>query len=65
MKRKKGGEGKRKDGSGTAGEILVMPFLSQFSLPADGSDPRSEEVIKYVLLIFSFVTCDSIFLNVF
>jgi hypothetical protein len=56
MKRKKGGKGKGKDGSGTAGEILVMPFLSQFPLPADGSDPRSEEVIKYVLFIFLLAT---------
>lgn len=51
MKRKKGAKGKGKDGSGTAGEILVMPFLSQFPLPEDGSDPRSMEVIKYVILI--------------
>lgn len=49
MKRKKGGKGKGKDWSGTAGEILVMPFLSQFHMPADGSDPRSEDVMKYGL----------------
>jgi hypothetical protein len=49
MKRKKGGKGKGKDGAGTAGELLVMPFMSQFPLPADGADPLSEDVIKYVL----------------
>lgn len=46
LKRKKGGKGKCKDGQGTAGEILVMPFLSQFLPPADGGDPSSEEVVK-------------------
>ncbi len=54
MKRKKRGKGKGKDVSGTAGEILVMPFLSQFPLPADGSDPRSEVVIKYIYLFSPF-----------
>jgi hypothetical protein len=47
-KRKKGGKGKGKDGQGTAGEILVMPFLSQFPVPDDGAAPSSEQVLKYV-----------------
>lgn len=46
MKRKKGGKGKSKDGEGTAGEALVMPFLSQFPLPADGSPPDSDVAVK-------------------
>lgn len=47
MKRKKGGKGKSKDGEGTAGEALVMPFLSQFPLPADGSPPDSDVAVNY------------------
>nr|PNR26439.1 hypothetical protein PHYPA_031014 [Physcomitrium patens] len=54
MKRKKGGKGKGKDWSGTAGEILVMPFLSQFHMPADGSDPRSEDVMKYYAVMMAY-----------
>jgi hypothetical protein len=50
VKRKKGAKGKGKEGSVTAGKILVMPFLSQFPLPDDGTDPRSKEVIKYVIV---------------
>lgn len=48
MKRKKGGKGKTTDGEGTAGEVLVMPFLSRFPLPSDGTQPDSEIAIKYV-----------------
>lgn len=47
MKRKKGGKGKNKDGEGTAGEVLVMPFLSRFPLPPDGVHPDSEITINY------------------
>ena len=50
MKRKKGGKGKSKDGEGTAGGILVMPFLSQFPLPPDGVQPTSELAVKYVTI---------------
>jgi hypothetical protein len=50
MKRKKGGKGKSKDGEATAGEILVMPFLSQFPLPPDGVQPTSELAVKYVAI---------------
>ena len=42
MKRKKGGRGKKSDGEGTAGEVVVMPFLSQFPLPPEGIQPDSE-----------------------
>lgn len=56
MKRKKGGKVKSKDGDGTAGEVLVMPFLSQFPLPSDGIQPDSEIAIKYV---FSSIYCMS------
>ena len=54
MKRKKGGKGKSKDGEGTAGEVLVMPFLSQFPLPPDGSQPDSEITIKYVFSLIYY-----------
>ncbi|KAG0600495.1 hypothetical protein M758_11G038800 [Ceratodon purpureus] len=47
MKRKKGGKGKNDDGEGTAGEVLVIPFLSQFPLPPDGIQPDSEITINY------------------
>ncbi|KAL3700792.1 hypothetical protein R1sor_018814 [Riccia sorocarpa] len=47
MKRKKAGKGKGKDGQGTAGELLVLPFLSQFSLPPPDTPPTSDLVINY------------------
>ncbi|KAL2650845.1 hypothetical protein R1flu_018973 [Riccia fluitans] len=47
MKRKKAGKGKGKDGQGTAGELLVLPFLSQFPLPLPEMAPTSDLVINY------------------
>eukprot|EP00250_Pteridium_aquilinum_P033256 c5372_g1_i1 orf=217-3513(+) len=47
-KRKKAGKnGKNKEAQGTAGELLVVPFLSRFSLPPDGCPSISEPVINY------------------
>lgn len=48
MKRKKGSKGRGKDARGTAGDLLVLPFLSQFPLPAPGTSASSDVVIKYV-----------------
>jgi hypothetical protein len=56
MKRKKWGKAKGKDGLGTAGEVLVMPFLLQFTLPPDGALPSSEFVAKYVHIFYTSVS---------
>ena len=46
-KRKKAGKGgKSKEAHGTVGELLVIPFLSRFHLPPDGSTVTSEPVVK-------------------
>ncbi|BBN00117.1 hypothetical protein MPTK1_1g26560 [Marchantia polymorpha subsp. ruderalis] len=47
MKRKKAGKGKGKDGQGTAGELLVLPFLSQFPLPPPEAASASDLVKNY------------------
>ncbi|KAG6548715.1 hypothetical protein Mapa_009870 [Marchantia paleacea] len=47
IKRKKAGKGKGKDGQGTAGELLVLPFLSQFPLPPPEAASASDLVTKY------------------
>jgi hypothetical protein len=47
IKWEKGEKGKGKNGQSTAGEIFVMPFLSQCPLPDDRAVPSSEQV-KYV-----------------
>lgn len=54
MKRKKWGKAKGKDGLGTAGEVLVMPFLSQFTLPPDGALPSSEFVANYFGAVLAY-----------
>lgn len=47
-KRKKAGKnGKYKEAQGTAGELLIVPFLSRFPLPPDGCSSTSEPVINY------------------
>ena len=47
VKRKKAGKaGKSKEAHGTVGELLVIPFLSRFHLPPDGSTVTSEPVVK-------------------
>ncbi|KAH7292282.1 hypothetical protein KP509_29G060400 [Ceratopteris richardii] len=47
-KRKKAGKNsRRKDAQGTAGELLIVPFLSRFSVPPDNCPLTSESVINY------------------
>ncbi|MCO5600948.1 hypothetical protein L7F22_055065 [Adiantum nelumboides] len=46
-KRKKAGKnGNIKDSQGTAGELLIVPFLSKFSVPTENSPLTSEPVVK-------------------
>ena len=46
-KRKKGGKnGQGRDGQGSAGELLVIPFLSKFVFPPDGSSAITDIIMK-------------------
>ncbi|CAM6082528.1 unnamed protein product [Calypogeia fissa] len=54
MKRKKGGKGRGKDGQGTAGDLLVVPFLSQFPLPTAEAPSSSEVVINYYGVLMAY-----------
>ena len=57
-RRRVGAKGKDKDALTRAGDILVMPYLSQFPLPADGADVRSDEVLRYLNVVSSyFIPC--------
>lgn len=47
-KRKKGDKNKKKQQNSSMGELLVIPFLSKFSIPSDGEDILSKTVQKYV-----------------
>ena len=47
-RRRVGAKGKGTDSLDRAGDSLVMPYLSQFPLPADGADLRSDEVLRFM-----------------
>ncbi|KAG0569597.1 hypothetical protein KC19_6G101400 [Ceratodon purpureus] len=53
-RRRVGAKGKDKDALTRAGDILVMPYLSQFPLPADGADVRSDEVLRYYGVMIAY-----------
>jgi hypothetical protein len=45
---KKGDKKKRKQLTSSMGELLVIPFLSKFSIPSDEEDTLSKAVQEYV-----------------
>jgi hypothetical protein len=61
QQQKKEAKRKNKDDQEMAGNILVMPFLSQFPLPPDGSSPTSELVINYYGVIMAYASIQQFF----
>jgi hypothetical protein len=60
QQQKKEAKRKNKDDQEMAGDILVMPFLSQFPLPPDGSPPTSELVINYYGVIMAYASIQQV-----
>eukprot|EP01018_Ginkgo_biloba_P009463 Gb_12572 [translate_table: standard] len=61
-KRKKGGKsGKGREGQGSAGELLVIPFLSKYLLPSDGSSATSDSVANYYGVLLAYGSLQEFF----
>ncbi|KAJ7567515.1 hypothetical protein O6H91_02G151300 [Diphasiastrum complanatum] len=55
IKRKKGSKaGLGKDDQGTAGELLVIPFLSRYALPPDGDPTTMEPLMNYYGVLLAY-----------
>lgn len=60
-KRKKGGKnGRGREGQGSAGELLVMPFLSKFAFPLDGS-ASTDIVMNYYGVLLGYGSLQEFF----
>ncbi|KAJ1696023.1 hypothetical protein LUZ63_012721 [Rhynchospora breviuscula] len=53
-KRKKGDTNKRKQQNSSMGELLVIPFLSKFSIPSDGEETLSKTVQDYYGVLMAY-----------
>ncbi|KAJ3687433.1 hypothetical protein LUZ61_016597 [Rhynchospora tenuis] len=53
-KRKKGDKNKKKQHNSSMGELLVIPFLSKFSIPSDGEETLSKTVQDYYGVLMAY-----------
>lgn len=61
-KRKKGGKNRQgREGQGSAGELLVIPFLSKFIFPPDGSSASTDVVMNYYGVLLGYGSLQEFF----
>lgn len=61
-KRKKGGKNKQgREGQVSAGELLVIPFLSKFIFPPDGSSASTDVVLNYYGVLLGYGSLQEFF----
>lgn len=60
-KRKKGGKSGQGLGQGSAGELLVIPFLSKFVFPPDGSSASTDVVMNYYGVLLGYGSLQEFF----